>query len=380
MLKSLAPMWLIKLYKKWKASSPTIIYNIGLTTGNQPKVLLCYVNDFLYVHDPTNCPGTREVECASLLSCLVQMGCRVDVARYDTLKGIRTNYDYLIGQGDSFRQASLINPAAKRILYLTENPPQYSYEKELERIKYFEERHHVKVRLTRSGKFFRKEDFEHLYACIFIGNPSDKTMLPGINTFTIRPTGFINRAFDQKYAKGIRDYKKAKKRFMWIGSIGVIHKGLDILLDVFKKHPELELYVLGVSEYERRILKHLTGPNITDVGFIKIQGEEFLDIVSKCGFVVLPSCSERLATSVITAMNHGLIPLVTRETGLEVPVGEVFDNFRVETIDEVISRWSMKDETLLDSISDETREYALATFHISNYTERIKNILKTLIK
>ncbi len=379
MLKSLAPIWLIKQYKKWKATPPTIVYNIGLTSLDQPKVFLSYVNEFLYTEDPTYCPGTREVECASLLSALVQMGCRVDIARYDMLKGIRADYDFIIGQGDAFRLASSMNPAAKRILYLTENPPTFSYEKEKERVQYFEERHHVKVHLTRSGKFFRKEDFEQLHACIFIGNPSDGKKLPGINTFTIKPTGFMNRVFNQEYNKCIRDYSQARKRFMWMGSIGAIHKGLDILLDVFRNHPELELYILGVSEYERRILKPFMGPNIRDVGFIKIQSDEFLNIVTQCGFVVMPSCSERLATSVITAMNHGLIPLVTAETGIEVPVGEVFKDFRVETIDETIMKWCKMDASLLERISHETRTYTLDTFHISNYNKRIKEILDQLI-
>ncbi len=379
-LKSLLPMWLINKYKKWKAGSPTIIYNIGLTTGNQPKVFLSYVNGFLYTENPTDCPGTRDVECAAFVSALVQKGCRVDVARYDLQRNIRSDYDYIIGQGEAFRLASLLNPHAKRILYLTENKPELSYSKEMERNKYFEERHHKSVEVSRSGLHFRQEDFDQLYACFFVGNPSAAEKLPNIKTLTFRPTGLMNRVFSKNYHKNIRDYSYAKKCFMWIGSTGAIHKGLDILLDVFKNHQDLELYVLGVSEYDRRILKPLMSPNVKDVGFIDIQGDEFLSIVSKCGFVVLPSCSEGLATSVITGMNHGLIPLVTQETGIEAPVGEVFKDYKVETIDESISRWSNMDPVLLNEISHQTREYALQTFQITNYTERIKQIVAEVIQ
>lgn len=375
-VKRFLPIGLMHFISDKLDKTPRIIYNIGLTTGKQPKVLVTYVNGFLFVDNPYKCHGTRDVECASLVAALAQKGCRVDVARFDCKKGIRSDYDYIIGQGEAFRLVSDLNPQAKRVLYLTENPPTLSLEKEKERISYFEERHHRTIGVVRSGLFFKDEDFERLEACIFIGNPSDADKIKGIKTYTIRPTGIINTLFKPEN----RDYEKARKRFMWIGSSGAVHKGLDILLDVFKIHPELELYVLGLNEAERRQLKDLMPANIKNCGYIKIQGEEFARLAEECCFVILPSCSEGLATSVITGMNHGLIPLVTKETSIEAPVGEVFADFKVETVEEAIIRWSKKDPTELTIVSLQTQAFARETYNVDNYATTIREIFDCIIK
>jgi len=374
-VKRVVPPFIVKKVKTLQDKQPRIVYNLGLTSCPQPRVFISYVNGFLFVDDPFKCHGTRDVECAAFVSSLIQLGCRVDVARYDCTKGFKKDYDYVIGQGDAFRLASSLNPNAKRILYLTENPPALSLMKEKERIAYFEERHHQKIELNRSGKFFNDEDFERLDACIFIGNPSDSDKIKGIRTFTIRPTGIINKFFDPSR----RDYIQAKNRFMWIGSSGVVHKGLDILLDVFAKHPELELYVLGMNEEERRMMSGLMSSNVKNIGYISILSEQFARLAEECGFVILPSCSEGLATSVITGMNHGLIPLVTKETSIEVPVGEVFTDFHVENVEEVVVRWSKKDFTWLKEESEKTRALAVETYNIEKYSERIKELLTTII-
>ena len=370
------PLSLVKKIKRMHEKGSHITYNIGLAAGNQPRVFFSYVNEFLIKYDLSRTHGTRDVESAAIVSALVRCGCRVDVARYDCEKGIRSDYDYVIGQGTAFRNASALNPNAKRILYLTENPPALSFKKERERISYFEDRHNIKADVSRSGKFFKEEDFENLEACVFIGNPSDAGKIEGIKTYTIRPTGIINPLFDSSK----RNYKEAKRRFMWIGSSGAIHKGLDILLDVFSKHPDLELYVLGLNESDRRLLSGMMGKNVKNCGYIRIVGEEFAELASKCGFVVLPSCSEGLATAVITGMNHGLIPLVTSETSIEAPVGEVFADFKVENIEEAIVRWSKEESSFLKEESEKTQVFARETYNITNYSNRITEIFTKLIR
>lgn len=376
LIKKTLPLSLVKKIKRMREKGPQISYNIGLAAGNQPRVFFSYVNDFLSKDDLSRTHGTRDVESAAIVSALVRCGCRVDVARYDCERGIRSDYDYVIGQGIAFRNASALNPKAKRILYLTENPLALSFEKEKERISYFEERHHIKADVSRSGKFFKEEDFENLEACVFIGNPSDAGKIEGIKTYTIRPTGIINPLFDSSK----RNYKEAKRRFMWIGSSGAIHKGLDILLDVFSKHPELELYVLGLNESDRRLLSGMMGKNVKNCGYIRIVGEEFAELASKCGFVVLPSCSEGLATAVITGMNHGMIPLVTSETSIEAPVGEVFADFKVENVEEAIVRWSNEESSFLKEESEKTQVFARETYNITNYSNRITEIFTKLIR
>lgn len=371
------PLSVIKKYHIFRDRTPRIVYNIGFSSGQQRRVLVTYVNDFVFKGDISNLHGTSNEDCAALISALVKKDCRVDLARYDCKDGIRSDYDFIIGQGDAFRLASAMNPTAKRVLFLTENPPSISFAKEKERIQYFEERHNIKLDITRSGKFFQECDFHNLHACIFTGNPNASDRLPGINTYPIRCNGIVNPFFRLED----RSFETARSTFIWIGSSGAVHKGLDILLDVFARHPELELRILGLNESDRRILQSLMNSNVRNYGYIpSIKSEEFAQIVAGCGFVVLPSCSEGLATSVITGMNHGLIPLVTAETNIISPTGEVFSDFNVETVEETIVRWSKMDVNFLTEQSILTRDFAFATYSFEQYAARMNEIIEAIIK
>lgn len=375
-IQKMLPMGIIKKYKSYKYRTPSITYNIGYTAGEQKKILVIYVNEFLHRGEMSKFPGTSNEDCSALVTALVNNGCRVDVARYDCKAGIRNDYDYIIGQGEAFKLASMLNPRAKRVLFLTENPPEISFPKEKERIDYFEERHHFKLEIARSGKFFQSQDFQNLRACIFTGNPNAKEKLPGIDTYPIRCNGIVNPLFHPND----RNYDAARKHFIWIGSSGAVHKGLDILLDVFAKHPELDLTIIGLNEQDRRLLQGLMKSNVHNYGYIpSIKSELFAQIVSGCGFVVLPSCSEGLATSVITGMNHGLIPLVTAETNIVAPTGEVFADFKVETVEDTIVRWSNMDVNFLSEQSKQTRDFAFITYSYDQYAKRMKEIVESII-
>lgn len=60
----------------------------------------------------------------------------------------------------------------------------------------------------------------------------------------LSPSGFINRNVDNCPAGG------DGCDFLWFGSAGAIHKGLDILLDTFKNVPKGELYIAGLCKDE----------------------------------------------------------------------------------------------------------------------------------
>ena len=121
------------------------------------------------------------------------------------------------------------------------------------------------------------------------------------------------------------------------------------------------------------------GPNIKNVGYVVIKSEYFAQLASECCFVVLPSCSEGVATAVITGMNHGLIPLITKETNIESPTGEIFKDYRVETVEEAIVRWSNKESNLLSEDSARTLQFARDTYSLVNYSNRISTILDEII-
>ena len=50
-------------------------------------------------------------------------------------------------------------------------------------------------------------------------------------------------------------HKNIKQKFLWFGSTGAIHKGLDILVDAFRYLPDFQLDVYGASLEEIKDIK-----------------------------------------------------------------------------------------------------------------------------
>ena len=73
---------------------------------------------------------------------------------------------------------------------------------------------------------------------------ADKIVVLG-NEFTVKSWEFSNKpitripissAYDFEWPES-RDFSKAKRRFVWVGSYGMVHKGLDLVLDAFSGMP-----------------------------------------------------------------------------------------------------------------------------------------------
>lgn len=171
---------------------------------------------------------------------------------------------------------------------------------------------------------------------IIIGNDvTKKSFEKYSNTTSLH---MINPPF-YKRVTNIDLNKKKQNKFLWFGSYGLIHKGLDTVIEAFLERPELELnicgYLDGESEFIDCYKKELSkSSNIKLHGFINIESEDFKKIMEECSFVILTSVAEGLATAVITAMgNGGLIPIVTKETGIDISLGiEVLKNDKKELL------------------------------------------------
>jgi glycosyltransferase involved in cell wall biosynthesis len=114
-----------------------------------------------------------------------------------------------------------------------------------------------------------------------------------------------------------------RRNFIWFGSVGLAHKGLDLALEAFARMPGLNLTVVGAinldPDFKRVYHRELYElPNIRTPGWITATSPEFLALLRDQVGVVYPSCSEGGAGSVICCMHGGLIPIVTREASVDV--------------------------------------------------------------
>jgi hypothetical protein len=181
-----------------------------------------------------------------------------------------------------------------------------------------------------------------------------------------------------------KDFARARSRFLFFGSVDQIRKGLDILLEVFARHPELELYVCSAFMQEesfvrcyRQELFHTS--NIHARGLIRVNSEQFYDLTRMCAHVVLPSCSEGSPGSVIQCMHTGMIPIVTRECGMELQgVGTLLPDDSPATIERVILESAARPEGWFRDQARRTRRLAIKGYSEEAFVLRWQEIAHSL--
>lgn len=372
----------LKNIVKKKINKINAIFNINYDiTKKQKRVAISYVHYSMIqsLSSEINHPQLLEVnqiikEFINRDYCIDLFNCK-ELLALEKIK--QTQYDVVFGLSDVFYELGKLNKNARKIIYVTENRPKFSYSQEKERIQYYFERKHKKLPIVRSGEYFKEEHFKELdiEAAIVMGEIKYFNDLP-YKVLPLEPTGIIN----EKFTPAPKDYKKSKKNFLWLGSLGAVHKGLDILIDVFSKRDDVVLHICGLRGYDKKYIKIPKRPNIIDYGVINIKTDLFLKLAETCSYIILPSCSEALSTSVLTGMLHSLVPVVIKDTGFNrLGDNAIFlEDYKVEYIDKVITNLSMVTEDEILVKETQTFEYARNEFTIERFTEKFRSICDVL--
>lgn len=283
-------------------------------------------------------------------------------------------YDYIFGFGDMFRLAKQRNPKAYTIMYMTENPYSVSRAGEQARIDYFYERTGKKIPFSRTGKFYLENDEALADAIICLG---ERKYFKNNLVKRVYPSAFKNL----KYSNNVCENRNSTN-FLVFGVKGFVHKGNDLLLEVFKKHPEWKLYMCGREIADECRKLGLTLPaNVIDCGFIDVNSDAFLELIEICPFVLLPSCSEGMSTSLLTCMRHGQIPVTMRGTGMDEleDYCEYFEDYRISAIESKIVELSNIDREEITRRSNRIYQYANEYFTLEKFTEHIRICLKEIL-
>lgn len=135
-----------------------------------------------------------------------------------------------------------------------------------------------------------------------------------------------------------KDFEAARHRFLWFGSRGMVHKGLDLVLEAFVRLPDCQLTIVGPVYNEpefvdvyRKELFHT--PNIHCVGWMDKSSDGFHTILEKSIAHVFPSCSEAGAGAVVETMAAGVIPVVSYEASIDIEnFGFLLEDASIEAI------------------------------------------------
>ncbi|MBN2301154.1 MAG: glycosyltransferase family 4 protein [Lentisphaerae bacterium] len=164
----------------------------------------------------------------------------------------------------------------------------------------------------------------------------------------------INKAFD-----------RARRNFLYFAGDGCVHKGLDLLLEVFSRN-DRHLWICSRMEDDfADVYDHELNdlPNIHMLGWVQPRSSGYYDVMDRCQYVILPSASEGQAQSVIECMNHGLVPIVSAATGIDVPEGgEVLNSCSMDEIRDVVEEAASRSPSDCRSHARASRQLVLERF------------------
>jgi hypothetical protein len=180
-----------------------------------------------------------------------------------------------------------------------------------------------------------------------------------------------------------KDFEKAKCNYLWFGSSGQLHKGLDLLIDIFKEKVDINLHICGADKFEIKFWNHYNSmitscENIIDYGFVDIQSDEFKNILDICSFAIFPSVSEGGAPALLNVMaNGGLIPIATKTVGVDIfDIGFEIDEVSKDAILKQLEKSKMLNMIELKSMSIKVKSDVKKKYTYENYKKNLRSILE----
>jgi len=312
-----------------------------------------------------------------------EFGYNVDVVDYrENRVKLRKNYDLVfdILASEEPIYKNNLNPEAKRIIFFTGSESDFANSAEIKRLSDLEKRRGVSLQPRRQAPPIVKE-VENYDSAIMIGNDYNFDTYSKFDLkkrFIVPNTGYdFGNRFDFS--------KKDPKNFLYFGSAGCVHKGLDLLLEIFsEKDFPANLYVCGgfksETDFEQEYSKELYNtPNIIPVGITDIWGDDFTELASKCAFSILPSCSEGLAGSVTTTMSAGIINICSDRCGFDSDDVIILKDCSKEFIRNTILEYSQKSMEWITSESEREKKLTETKFSKSEFTRSMKEAIGATI-
>jgi hypothetical protein len=336
-----------------------------------------------------NLKHTNKTECYSAAEIFNKLGYTVDVIDFSSDVKIDYNkYEVIYGFGRVFENSFYSSDAnIKRIFYGTGCSTHYSNYKGVKRVEKFNKKYNVNV--FTSGRFTNFLPLQHYSSDVIITLGNDFSA----NTYKIKDANLIIHSLDLFYFNDAdrnikqKDFSSAKKHFLWFGSMGLIHKGLDLCIEYFKKNPDLTLHICGVNSHEQEffnVFKDELGnkiSNIINYGFIDIKGDEFKNIIKKCAFTIYPTISEGGSPALLNVMVNGLIPITTEACSLDLKgLGFIIKDLTVKSIDEQVKKALKLSNKEIENLSRKVKNNTKKRYTLKRYKENLEKIIKKSLK
>jgi glycosyltransferase involved in cell wall biosynthesis len=183
-----------------------------------------------------------------------------------------------------------------------------------------------------------------------------------------------------------KDYEACRKNFLWFGSNGLVHKGLDLVLDTFADMPDCNLTICGPIQEEKYFVKEFyqllyERPNIHTIGWVDVDSPRFIEIADRSVGLIYPSCSEGGGGNVITCMHAGLIPIVSYESSVDVDdsCGLILAENSIDEIKDAIHRVYSLPGLEIKRMSRNAWEFARTHHTKERYIEEFKKTILNIM-
>lgn len=338
-------------------------------SSNKKRILISYILP--------SAPGspifhTNKQEIPLIIEVFEELGYVVDVVNWDDIEytpNPNINYDIVFGFGYPYERIGFMLNVPIRIYYATGAEAVAANSFIRERMNYLLKRR--KLRIFDSRYAPTNKQVEQSTDIISISNDhigktyTDK--YPEKPFYTQTPTALASNITEDEIIQIInnKDFSRARRKFLFLGGGGSLCKGMDLLLDVFAARLDIQLDIC-ISSLEPEFIESYReilykSPNIHFHQHVNINSDTFKQLVEECAYVVAPSATEGSNTSVLTCMNHGLIPIVTEGAGVTVnKLGFKLDSYEIEYIGERLEALTNKD-------GQELKRLALENLHHSRY-------------
>ena len=288
---------------------------------SQGTVLLSYLLEPFLSDDPLPTTHTNFWESQQVAQTFVELGFTVDVISFQNHAHVtrRRGYDFLVSLRTNLEKlAPQVGDSCVKVLHADVAHVLFHNAAEANRLLALQQRRGVTLPPRRYSP--PNLAIEHADCATVNGNEFTMSTYAyaGKPLYRLRKSALALRPHP-----GEKDLEASRRRFLWLGSAGFVHKGLDLVLETFAGLPELELLVAAPLEKEPDFVAAFAHElqscrNIRAIGWVNVASSDFARIAGSCIGVVYPSSSEGGGGAVIDCLHAGLIPILTREASVDV--------------------------------------------------------------
>jgi glycosyltransferase involved in cell wall biosynthesis len=184
-----------------------------------------------------------------------------------------------------------------------------------------------------------------------------------------------------------KDFDACRQNFLWFGSGGLVHKGLDLVLEAFAQMPDCHLTICGPISKETDFVEAFyqelyQTPNIHTVGWIDLNSQKFKNILDNCIGIVYASCSEGGGGSVINCMHAGLIPIVSYEASVDVEedYGVLLKESSIQEIKSAVQNLSKLPTKKLKEMARKSWEVVRENHTKEKFAQNYRKTIETILK